>query len=316
MELRTISPAPIVFDVLRKVKAEQSKWKLRAGEAFNNEWNLIFNLADYANDLIRVDIDEYVPINGVIANSGNWYVQGETYKSSLIDVTDYTGYKCDIYLYGYGRSTRYTFLTAAPVSGQIPSYAHGYSSYVYTNTTVHVTVPDDAKYLLVYLYEEGTDVSPMGVSFRSIEFDYSKVDWDSCCVGEINPDDPFATNDIDRTENNSKLVSMYGSKWYGHFEGKNIYMPIQPYSTTKMLTGVVVVEFLNSSDSVQITSCDFTSGSGDVYSDGETMPFCDAVHYMIKESDNSVADAIGRTAGYKILDGKMLYLLDREVTVQ
>ena len=39
---RTISPAPIVFDVLRKVKAEQSKWKLRAGEAFNNEWNLVF----------------------------------------------------------------------------------------------------------------------------------------------------------------------------------------------------------------------------------------------------------------------------------
>lgn len=39
---RTISPAPVVFDVLRKVKAEQSKWKLKAGEAFNNELNLVF----------------------------------------------------------------------------------------------------------------------------------------------------------------------------------------------------------------------------------------------------------------------------------
>ena len=32
----------MVFDVLRKVKAEQSRWKLRSGEAFNNEWNLVF----------------------------------------------------------------------------------------------------------------------------------------------------------------------------------------------------------------------------------------------------------------------------------
>jgi len=39
---RTITAAPIVFDVLRKVKAEQSAWKLRAGEAFNNEHNLVF----------------------------------------------------------------------------------------------------------------------------------------------------------------------------------------------------------------------------------------------------------------------------------
>ena len=39
---RTISPALIVFDVLRKVKAEQSRWKLQAGEAFNNEYNFVF----------------------------------------------------------------------------------------------------------------------------------------------------------------------------------------------------------------------------------------------------------------------------------
>jgi len=39
---RTITAAPLVFDALRKVKAEQSAWKLRAGEAFNNEYNLVF----------------------------------------------------------------------------------------------------------------------------------------------------------------------------------------------------------------------------------------------------------------------------------
>ena len=37
-----ITPAPMVFDILRKVKAEQGKWKLKAGEAFNNEWDLVF----------------------------------------------------------------------------------------------------------------------------------------------------------------------------------------------------------------------------------------------------------------------------------
>ena len=32
----------MVFDVLRKVKAQQSRWKLQAGEAFCNELNLVF----------------------------------------------------------------------------------------------------------------------------------------------------------------------------------------------------------------------------------------------------------------------------------
>ena len=39
---RTITAAPLVFDALKKVKAEQSAWKLRAGEAFNNKYNLVF----------------------------------------------------------------------------------------------------------------------------------------------------------------------------------------------------------------------------------------------------------------------------------
>lgn len=39
---RTVTPAPIVFDILRRVKAIQGEWKLRAGEAYNNESNLVF----------------------------------------------------------------------------------------------------------------------------------------------------------------------------------------------------------------------------------------------------------------------------------
>lgn len=39
---RTITPAPIVFDVLREEKRKQAQWKLRAGEAFQNKWNLVF----------------------------------------------------------------------------------------------------------------------------------------------------------------------------------------------------------------------------------------------------------------------------------
>ena len=41
-KIRVITPAPIVFDVLKKVRADQSRWKLQAGEAFNNELNLVF----------------------------------------------------------------------------------------------------------------------------------------------------------------------------------------------------------------------------------------------------------------------------------
>ncbi len=41
-KIRIITPAPIVFDVLKKVRADQNRWKLQAGEAFNNELNLVF----------------------------------------------------------------------------------------------------------------------------------------------------------------------------------------------------------------------------------------------------------------------------------
>ena len=56
---RTITPAPIVFDVLKKVKAEQSSWKLRAGEAFNNELNLVFT-NELGHHLCSVTIYEHL----------------------------------------------------------------------------------------------------------------------------------------------------------------------------------------------------------------------------------------------------------------
>ena len=39
---RVITPAPMVFDVLRRVKTQQNRWKLQAGESFDNEMNLVF----------------------------------------------------------------------------------------------------------------------------------------------------------------------------------------------------------------------------------------------------------------------------------
>ena len=39
---RIVAPAPIVFDVLRKVKKKQAENRLKYGEAYNNEMNLVF----------------------------------------------------------------------------------------------------------------------------------------------------------------------------------------------------------------------------------------------------------------------------------
>lgn len=39
---RVITPAPVVFDVLRKVKRQQEEWAKCAGDSFNNRHNLVF----------------------------------------------------------------------------------------------------------------------------------------------------------------------------------------------------------------------------------------------------------------------------------
>ncbi len=39
---RIVSPAPAVFSLLRKVKSRQAEYKLKAGENFQNEYNLVF----------------------------------------------------------------------------------------------------------------------------------------------------------------------------------------------------------------------------------------------------------------------------------
>lgn len=39
---RVVTPAPIVFSVLRKVKARQEKWAEQAGDSYYNQYNLVF----------------------------------------------------------------------------------------------------------------------------------------------------------------------------------------------------------------------------------------------------------------------------------
>ena len=42
---RIVAPAPIVFDVLRKVRKEQAENRLKYGTSYNNEMNLVFTIS-------------------------------------------------------------------------------------------------------------------------------------------------------------------------------------------------------------------------------------------------------------------------------
>lgn len=96
-------------------------------------------------------------------STGKWFTS-TAYVASLVDVTNYRGATCKITK--GTNAIMYSFLTAMPVSGQLVSYATGYQNPpIYATSDVTVTVPSDAVYMFVYIYENGTDYKPSGITF-------------------------------------------------------------------------------------------------------------------------------------------------------
>lgn len=78
----------------------------------------------------------------------------------------------------------------------------------------------------------------------------------------------------------------------------------EPFSTTKLMTFIVACEYGNMSDLITIYASDFQGGSGTQMQDGDILTLRDALAVMMMESNNTIATAVSRFIGQKILQLK------------
>lgn len=84
---------------------------------------------------------------------------------------------------------------------------------------------------------------------------------------------------------------------------KNPSIAHYPASTTKVMTAICALEWINDlNDYFEIKDSDITEGTGGVYHNGDLITFKDALYAMMLPSDNTVAEAISRIIGKKILE--------------
>lgn len=281
-----------------------------------NKWyNLAKGLLDYANNVKKLEIKSFTPVNGVIVVNSEmpdynmWRRRDDHYVSTLVDVSEYVGGTVNIEK--GERNGFFSFLSDDPVAGKPVQYAEGYTMSVRITGTVNTVIPNNAKYLFLYVKEGSVSYAPSVVRLESAPFDFSNIDWDACCVGEIQPEVPFAVNEIDQRDQN--VFTSRANIWYGDFRGKNINKAIEPFSTTKLLTSIVALEYLKCSDFVIINENDRVWGSHSNYENGEMMKVEDAINHLIDVSDNILCTSLSRIAGYEILKGRKLYLIDKTV---
>lgn len=86
--------------------------------------------------------------------------------------------------------------------------------------------------------------------------------------------------------------------------GKSSTTQAKPCSATKLMTAMVALDHLSLDEIITIKSGDIKSGSGDTFYEGDTILFGDAILAMLLPSSNTLATAIARVAGEKILNGK------------
>ena len=86
---------------------------------------------------------------------------------------------------------------------------------------------------------------------------------------------------------------------------KNANDITHPASTTKVLTAICALDFIdNLGELITIHESDITGGSGYECFAGDKLTLKDALYSMMLPSANTVAKAVARTVGYKILSGK------------
>ena len=86
--------------------------------------------------------------------------------------------------------------------------------------------------------------------------------------------------------------------------GKDAETQYYPASMTKLMTAMVVLDYCKLDEKMTIKTSDIQGGSGPVYADGDTMTIYDAVLAMLLPSSNTLAVALSRFVGNKILNIK------------
>lgn len=80
-----------------------------------------------------------------------------------------------------------------------------------------------------------------------------------------------------------------------------------PASTTKIVTLMNTLDLLNESDVITIKTSDLAAGSGkDVLSEGDQLYVSDALYLLMRQSNNTVANALARTMGIKLLKNRII----------
>lgn len=84
--------------------------------------------------------------------------------------------------------------------------------------------------------------------------------------------------------------------------GKSSTTHAKPCSATKMMTAAIVLDKFSIDETITIKSSDIKSGSGDTFYAGDTLKVGDAILAMLLPSSNTLAAALARVVGWKILN--------------
>ena len=125
------------------------------------EVGILEDLAGEGNFVRRSDLSS---CGGTISNGTNKWTSSTSYYGALVDVTIYVGRKLIIVPGPEGNGITYAFLKSGFSANQTADFATGYNKTVHSDTSVEVTVPDDAVYLYVYMASGATIYSPSKVS--------------------------------------------------------------------------------------------------------------------------------------------------------
>lgn len=113
------------------------------------------------------------------------------------------------------------------------------------------------------------------------------INADYAAAGIIQPHNPMAYADVDYC-----LVSKSGDTQY------------LPASMTKLMTAMVVLDYCSLDETLTIIASDIQSGSGSTFYAGDQISIADAIPAMLLPSSNTLAVALSRYVGNKIINIK------------
>lgn len=93
----------------------------------------------------------------------------------------------------------------------------------------------------------------------------------------------------------------FSVKYNGKYISHNDNTKHLPASTTKLLTVLCALDYFSLTDRITIHEIDITSGSGSNYYNGDILTVEEALKGILLESSNTLAQALGRATGEKII---------------